>query len=278
MSNLSSKTSDINIQHPEQWTLQIALHARVMRYTLVNKAHDDSLIAGEIPLDPSLAGSYLKAVQNAVYDNSLLLDDYGCMRILIDSPHFLLLPGDTQDEDEADQMMRTMFPELQGDTAVCALHGCGVNLAFEVSTDLLSFLQRTFVMPTIFHHLYPLCEHYVQFCKGSGVSRMFLNFHDNMMDMVVFDRGALNMANTFQIRNASDAAFMALHAWQSLSMDVHNDELQLTGDKLMRDEVTPLLRRYISYVMPAIFPAAALRLSHDATRAPFNLITLALCE
>ena len=277
MSNLSNHTGNINIQRPELWTLQLALHPRVMRYMLFNSGQDNSLIAGEIPLDSSQE-SYVKAVENAVYDNSVLLDDYGRVRLLADTEHFLLLPPDVDDDQDADELLRAQYPELEGDTALCRLNACRVGLAFELPPQVLGFLQRTFNMAPIVHHLQPLCDYYARFCQRSSVRRMFLNLHDERMDMVVFDRDSLQLANTFAVRSASDAAFMALHAWQSLGMDVHTDELQLTGDKAVRDQVSAELRRYVSYVMPAIFPAAAMRLSHDAMRAPFNLITLSLCE
>ena len=276
MSNLSNHTDNITIQHPELWTLEVALHERSIRYLLFNPSQANSLIAGEIPLETS-GTDYVKTVENAVYDNPALLDDYGRARLLVDTPHFVLLPPSVGDDD-CDTLLRAQFPELEGDTAVCDLPICGVRLAFALPPDMLGFLQHTFNMAPIAHHLQPLCEYYAGFSRRSGVKRMFLNLHDERMDMVVFDHDRLQLANTFGVRNANDAAFMALHAWESLEMDVHSDELQLTGDKAVRDQMAPELRRYISYVMPAIFPAAAMRLSHDAMQAPFNLITLALCE
>ena len=277
MSNLSNQTGNIHIERPELWTLELALHERVLRYMLFDREQSGSLIVGEIPLESSGDGS-LNALENTVYDNAALLDDYGQVRLLVDTPHFLFLPPTVNDESEADTLLRAQFPEVEGDAAMCDLPGCGVKLAFAMPPEVLGFLQRTFNMAPIVHHLQPLCEYYARFCRRSGVRRMFLNFHDERMDLVVFDHDKLQLANTFAVRSASDAAFMALHAWESLGMDVHNDELQLTGDKAVRDLVAPELRKYISYVMPAIFPAAAMRLSHDAMQAPFNLITLSLCE
>ena len=277
MSNLSNQTGNIHIERPELWTLELALHERVLRYMLFDREQSNSLIVGEILLESSGDGS-LNALENAVYDNAALLYDYGQVRLLVDTPHFLFLPPTVTDDSEADMLLRAQFPEVEGDTAVCDLPGCDVRLAFALPPEMLGFLQRTFNMAPIVHHLQPLCEYYARFCRRSSVRRMFLNFHDERMDLVVFDHDKLQLANTFAVRSASDAAFMALHAWESLAMDVHNDELQLTGDKAVRDQVAPELRKYISYVMPAIFPAAAMRLSHDAMQAPFNLITLSLCE
>jgi hypothetical protein len=58
---------------------------------------------------------------------------------------------------------------------------------------------------------------------------------------------------------------------------VHNDELQLSGDKAVRDELMPQLRKYISFVMPIIFPASAMKIGQDAIKAPFDLILLSQC-
>ena len=56
------------------------------------------------------------------------------------------------------------------------------------------------------------------------------------------------------------------------------NELFVTGSKALRDATIPTLRKYINYVMPSIFPAAALRIGQDAVKAPLSLILLALCE
>ena len=38
------------------------------------------------------------------------------------------------------------------------------------------------------------------------------------------------------------------------------------------------LRKYVKYVMPAAYPAAAMQLGHNAVQAPLELVLLALCE
>ena len=46
----------------------------------------------------------------------------------------------------------------------------------------------------------------------------------------------------------------------------------------MLGTMTPVLREYVKYVMPAVYPAAAMRLGRDAMQAPLELILQALCE
>lgn len=268
-------TINTNIQQPELWTLQLALRAKAIDYILFTDSQPDSLITGNIELDLS-SGNYLKAVQNAVYDNPLLLDDYGKCRIIVESMHFVMLPGEC-DEWEAENVMATTFPDADADVAMCALQRCGTNLAFEITSGVLSFLQRTFNTPPIYHHLHPLCEHYKRLNEGTEISRMFLNMSPSRMDMVMYSKGLMTLANSYDYHSPEDAAYFALHAWDSMGLDRLSDEVQLTGDKAARNAIAPILRDYISFVMPAIYPAAAMRLGHDAMKAPFDLILLALC-
>ncbi len=269
-------TTNINIQQPELWTLQLSLSDKAIDYIVFTDAQDDSLIMGQIELDLS-AGSYLKAVENAVYDNPLLLDDYRQVRVVVASQHFVVLPP-SYDDFEAEDALRATYPDCDGDVATCQLSRCGVGIAFEVPRGVVGFLQRTFSTPPVYHHLHPLCEHYKRLNEGSEISRMFLNMGDSHMDMVVYKGGNIQLANAYDYRSPQDAAYLALHVWDSLQLDRLTDEVQLTGDKAQRDAIAPILRNYIRYVMPAIYPAAAMRLGQNAMKAPFDLIMLALCE
>lgn len=277
MSNLSSVTANISIKRPELWTLMLALRHDNISFILYNEQENDSLITGTLDLDLG-AGSYLQAVENAVYDNPVLLDDYRRVAILVSAPHFLVLPPEVDDADQAAPLLEAAYPDDDNDVAVCRLPKCGVNIAFGLQRGLQQFLNRTFNLAPVHHHLYPLCEHFKHLNEGTSIARMFINLHRNDMDMAIFNQGRLVMANSYPLRNAADATFLTLHAWKSYQLDPLNDEIQLTGDKNWRDTLATELRRYVRYVMPAIYPAAALRLGHDATKAPLDLILLATCE
>ena len=98
------------------------------------------------------------------------------------------------------------------------------------------------------------------------------------MDLAIYRGGLLQCVNIYSVTNAHDAAYFTLNAWRAHGMDQLTDELQLLGDEQQRAAVTPELREYIKYVMPAVFPAAAMRLGRNALQAPLDLILLALCE
>ena len=113
---------------------------------------------------------------------------------------------------------------------------------------------------------------------GDDLSRMFLNLNEDNMDIAIYRKGALACANSYPFTSAEDAAYYAMNAWRTCDLNQLTDELQLMGDNEMQSTMTPLLREYVKYVMPAVYPAAAMQLGRNAMQAPLELVLLALCE
>ena len=263
----------INIQHPEAWELIVSIEDKRVKYILFTPSVANSLIIGEV----TRTDDTLQALEDAIYDTPELLNDYKRVRVMVHSRHFVLLPAETSDADCV-ELVRQAFPADDGDAAVCAMPANGVKTAFLMPHGMQAFLGRTFNYPAVCHRLLPLCEHFKGLDHGSGVSRMFLHLQDGEMDVVIYREGQLQLVNTYQFGNIDDATYFALNAWRSHGLDQMTDELQLAGDVELRAAMTPELRKYVKYVMPAVYPAAAMRLGRNAMQAPLELILLALCE
>lgn len=264
---------DINIEHPEAWELLVLIEDKRVCYILFTPTVDGSLVIGEVPR----ADNTLQGLEDAVYDTPVLLNEYRRVRVLVYSSHFVLLPGETADDD-CHQLLRQAFASDDGDVAVNELPGGDVKIAYLIQRGMQAFLGRTFNYPEVYHHLYPLCGYFRDLNHGSDLSRMFLNLQGSSMDMAIYRDGKLQCVNSYPFENADDAAYFALNAWRTHGLDQLTDELQLTGDNELRSAMTPALRQYVKFVMPAVYPAAAMRLGRNAMQAPLELILLALCE
>ena len=267
------KNDNINIQHPEAWELLMAIGDQQLDYILYTPTVANSLQIGHA----SRTDDSLQALEDATYDTPELLNDYQRVRIVVHSRHFVLLPMETSDDDCA-QLVRTAFPADEGEAAVCPLPENGVKIAYLMPKGMQAFLGRTFSYPEVYHHLYPLCEHFKTLNRGDNLSRMFLNLNAESMDMAIYRKGVFLGANSFQFTNTHDATYFALNAWRAHGLDQLTDELQLMGDRKMCAEMTPKLREFVKFVMPAEYPAVAMQLGRNAMQAPLELILLALCE
>ncbi len=269
--------SELHIEHPERWRLEVAVRQQQVQYIAYAPDLRDTLTIGTVPLDPGR--EWLAAVENAVYDHPAMLDDFGAVRVVVEAQHFVVAPATVaHDEMLASRTFDAMFPDDDLAVNCCSLPKCGVTIVYGLPRGLREFLQRTFNNPLIVHHLYPLCEHFHDLNAGATASRLFINTHERSMDIALFQNERLVLANTLPWRNAEEAAYLVLHTCETMRLDALTDEVQLTGDKQQRDALAPLLRKFVKYVMPAIFPAAALRLGSAAMKAPLDLILIASCE
>ena len=263
----------LNIQHPEAWELLVSIDGKRLNYILYTPAVANSLIIGEVTgTDDSL-----QSLEDAIYDTPELLNEYKRVRVVVNSPHYVFLPQATDDED-CKELVRHAFPDDDGDVVVSPLPLSGVKQVFMMPHGMSAFLGRTFNYPVVLHHLTPLCEYFKGLDRGHGIAGMFLYLNAGAMDMAIYRDGEFQCANTYRFTDIQDAAYFALNAWRTNGMDQLADELQLTGEGDLCAQMTPVLREYVKYVMPVVFPAAAMRLGRNAMQAPLDLILLALCE
>lgn len=236
--------------------------------------NDEKMDCGEIALDSTL-DDYRQAVENAVYDNSFLLNDYRHTTASLHSNHFVLLPQELNDAGMARKMIEASFSKLEGEVLVGNVAGTDAAVACDVDGGLIGFLRRTFPGVVLMHHLSPL----VAFCVkayAEDTACLHLCIDEKDAHIVVVKQGALMMANSFPYHNLDDVIYYALNVWKTCGLDARRDMLRLSGDNTLRSQLAEKLRQWIANAMPEMMPAQALRLGRGAMSIPFNLLTLAL--
>ena len=264
---------EITIQHPEVWQLLVSIEDGELQYILFTPKVANSLIIGEV----ACRDNSLQALEDAVYDTPELLNDYQRVRVVVHPRHFVLLPHETTDADCA-SLLREAFPHQDGEISICPMPDNDVKMACLLPQGMQAFLGRTFNYPMVYPHLAPLCEHFKALGHDDGRARMFLHMTDNRLDLAIYRDSKLMCANSYPFTDAKDAAYFALAAWRVHELCQLTDELQLLGSSDLQATMTPMLREYVKHVIPAVYPAAAMRLGRNAMQAPFELILLALCE
>ena len=227
----------------------------------------------QIALDNS--NSWLKALENAIYDNSDLLNEYKRVVITLHAQHFAIMPQELQHK--AQQVLEASFSSIEGEVMTCEGGALGTIIACDVPHGTTAFLKRTFASSTILHHLSPLCNYCCR-AYGDDNACLHINVQQNLAHLVATCKGELMMANTLPYRSLSDLAYYALSMWQQCGFDNATGKIQLTGDNEKRKELAQQLRQWVPFAMPEVMPAEALRLGSNAMNIPFYLLTLALYE
>ena len=236
---------------------------------------DNSLIYRSFPVPQGTTPT--KAMEDVVYDNPLLLSDFRKVYILVDTPDYVLIP-DGVDEGGAREIFSALHPSWSGVVDCADTATRNASVIYGVDSELNGFISRTFVGATVVPHIVPLTRYFASKPGRGNSRRMICNFRQSAVDVIVIDGNSLLQANTFAFRTVMDAVYYILSCRSRHGLDPYADEVLLSGDQQVREEITPALRTYISRVMPAIFPPQMFRAGKDAMHAPFDLSVTPLCE
>lgn len=280
MSSLSDTTGDIKLDKPYLWTLTLFIDGRQIHFMLHNDMEADSLICRNIDIGKWIdEGEYLRALENVIYDNRLLLNDFKRVNVSVDSNKFIFLPQGYGPDDDVRKAFDIAFPDAEGDFVVSRGYNCNADVAYMVPQGVYRFLQRTFSNIPVRLNLEVLASYFRGRTLTSNVGKVAVYIRgDGRIDVCAFKRGKLQLANTYLCRSENDIMYYTLAVWNELGLDVHSDEIQVAGDKTVRASIMPRLREYVTYVVPVMVPPAAMRLASDVAKAPFNLIALAIYE
>lgn len=263
--------SDIHIEQPQIRRLVLELSEQTLDAVIFSEYENHSLIYERIELDPT-ADTYLKAVENAVYDNPALIADYKNVTVLYRTPRAAAIPVEAEALSEA--LLHRLFPPLPdtpGTVLTADIASMKAAIAFEVPDDVLGFLRRTFPNVRVIHPLMPQAEWFGAKYTDTQRGKTFVNLQPDRLDIIIIGRQNPLIINTLKIASAMDAFYYIMAARKVSAMRA-DDEIFVGGNRAMRVAVSELLRDYVSFVMPAIFPTVMFRAGRASLDAPFEMI------
>lgn len=267
------------IREPQMWQLVMEIDSTALHVMAFSMIENHSLISADLPLDKGQTP--LKAFQEAVYENPLLLADVSRVTILLPSRRFMLMPDMLLDSGESLDAFRRAFPagsaESREEILVEEMPGMNCGMLTAIPADMLGFMRRTFNNPRISHPLTPLALYFKAKHPTRPRGKMLVNLRADRCDVVILGEAAPLVLNSFPIHDPMDAVYYIMACREGIGLRP-TDEIILAGEPVMRQRVSPVLRRFVRYVMPAIFPSVMFRAGKASLRTPFEMVVAPLLQ
>lgn len=277
-----------SVAAPERCRLLLDVDGRRLGVAVVDRLHPAEALWREVELaappaaaaagapraaDPALAGEPLaRALEEAVYDNPVLLAGFDRVDVVVATPWLALLPGELSALGEARAAVaRASMPAEACDADLVEMDPAAPGApAFAMAADprLVGFLRRTFSNPRFHHPLEAMCA---WFCAANPAGaaragRMLAHFAPGRLDLLAMGDEGPSFANSFACADPLDAVYYVLAVRASLGIDA-DGELLLCGAAPGRDDAVGVLRRYVRYAMP-LPPLAVPAVAATAADAP----------
>ncbi|MDE6309427.1 MAG: DUF3822 family protein [Muribaculaceae bacterium] len=257
-----------NIEQPRLWRLYMLITSRHLYAMLFHSADAAGLQLYTLDIDDDdNADSITRRLEETIYANEWLVNDFGRVSVIYDGSDYTVLPpAIAADTEPAEGWIRCQAGAVE-------------TLDFKIPPSLSNFVMRTWPSATIEHRVAPLSRYFYSKSRIGQAGKMYVNVSDRRtLDIIVYGRGGLRMLNTFTYTDTVDAVYFIMAARELLQLDQMTDELIIAGDRTLRDQLTETLRDLLAGVMPAIFPATLYGSNECASEAPFSLIVMPLCE
>lgn len=266
------------IANPRLWRLGMLLDLPAATLTVAARSTvgDDEAICRRI----SLAGDRtpLRALEDAVYDNPLLLADFERTTVVLRTPRFAILPEGLASSPEAcDDAASLLWTDPDFSPALMA-ETAGASQAAVLTAcdaDVAAFLGRTFAEASIRHVLSVELQYFAAKAPGSGnAPKLFAIVEPGSIDLLCFDGTRLLGATSYACTDAADMTYYAAATARVCGVAGPELHFYVAGDPSLRDSVASGLRRFAPRVMPWILPPAP---ATGDTPMPFTLTILPLC-
>lgn len=261
------------------WSLYVGLDADRLDVMAYCPLEDRSLLSATIQLDP--ATDYVEAVEEAVYDNPLLLNRFKKVTVINRGDAHTLLPAGLPAEDPAlaADILAEMTGDRDGHPVFDPLPLLDATTGHTVPGGVYNFLTRTFGPDLhIIHRLSVMARYCHGTHRGAGSLTSHVAVRPGSIDIILYRADRMLLANTYRWTEPLDAVYYILATRSAFDIDAKSPVV-MSGDREAREQLMPLLRQYLTAVMPAVFPAAMFRAGgQTAMNAPLDLILMPLCE
>lgn len=218
-----------------------------------------------------LADDSLKALENAIYDNQLLLSDFKRIDIIFSSPLLLTAPDGTDSLHEA--MAAAMLPDYAAPRTILSESFGAGSVVYAPDSATVNFASRTFAAARLHHALAVNATYLTHRNRDKGLpgTTYALCEAPGEMTLVGFDAaGSLRYINRPSPREAAD------YAYYCLAGPGTGSSTMVGGEPELRNEVCDILRRMQpgAKILPLTLPEELLHLRRMAPGATFDMLFL----
>lgn len=185
----------------------------------------------------------LSRIENAVYDNPTVLDDYSA-DIIIECDRQLWLPADLYISD--DDCAEAYVSVFGGDIFDVMVNDLGKEkVAFCLAPGLRSFMQRSFSGARIWSQQSLLKEAAMQ---PHDACKCLIDIRDRNFDLVLLDRGKLLCSSTHPWKTPGDIAYALINTIETYEVTPKDTETVFSGMREIRQDLGKTLSAYMKSV------------------------------
>lgn len=217
---------------------------------------------------------------------TFLVENYSLQKKKFDKVNVSVLSGDFNLIPEAFVTDTSLKPLMQFTTGILPLKTPFAHrikdfqLTYSIDTELLSYLERTFVNASI-RHCGAVTIALLSNQHSLSACDVFINVHNSAIELAVSANGQLQFYNIFSYQSDEDILYYLLFTMEQFNLNPLFVKLCVAAQRPLTDELFTSMKKYIKNVTFSVGDRSVL-LTGDLTRIPqhyyFTLLNQHTCE
>ncbi len=260
------------ISQPELWRCVLHITPSRLNVAVVPPVAQEEMVAASLLLNPE-AATPLKALEDAVYDNPLLLSDFRSVHCLVETPAHAVVPAELATPDDAPLLLSRMSgTEADPDRTVASPEMGGASLLYELPEPLEAFLKRTFFGVSISTPLEEVGKAAVGM-SASGGEPVMIAVADtaSAVTLAAARGGGLLLLNTFNVSHPTDAAYYLLASRATLGLGKGDGTVWFAGQAPLARTMANIASPYLDSVEFVTTPPELCGYGREAAKLTYPL-------
>lgn len=263
----------IDLGHSEKYTLSVRIKPNGFMFAICEYGNSKNYCLRETTF--SEGDNLLSNLQRIVFDLNFLTQEFRQTNVIIVSSDYELIPATYMETKEKDSLYNFTQTTRAGHVLSGLIDKEDIVTLFNIEAGIYEFLCRNLWNPQFYHHSNLIANH----CENKELqsvqkAKMYINFHDEFMDILCFSLSGLTHSLTFENEPPMNQVYFILKLWEACEFDQINDCVYIIGKP--DDMIIIRLQEYIKNIERLNPPSEIYLWSEDAQKAPLDLLTLAL--
>jgi hypothetical protein len=179
-----------------------------------------------------------------------LRNQFKLVKIAFDGKKSTLVPASLFDSNSGEQYIKFNFPPAPDELILFDhLIPPDAFLVFTMPEQVMAAKKEFFHTGKVVHSSSLLIESvWINYKNRINTPNVFLNVHENLFDIMIFDGRKMQYFNTFTFQNPEDVAYYLIFVLEQLNFNPEEIPLVLLGNVELKDGVSELLHRYIRHI------------------------------
>lgn len=263
----------IDLEHSEKYILSIRIKSNGFMFSITDPENVKNFCLRETTF--SSEDNLLSNVQRIIFELNFLTQEFKQTNVVFVSKDYDLVPASYFDKKEAKDLYNYTHFDKVDYTMSGLIDSQDAVVGYRVDKDMVDFLSRSLFTPNYFHHsnlLINWIDKKTKFLKSK--SKMFVSFHENVMDVFCFSESKLIHSLSYENENPANQVYFLLKLWEQCGFDQQENILYILGD--VDRLVIARAQLYINRIENLTWSGEISSWSDDAKKTPLDLLILSL--